>query len=64
MAGNPGLLTKALETLDPGRIGEINLLLDAVSRHAVSKDLTRRIISEMAARCDRIIRPIFILLLE
>lgn len=51
------LMVKALQILDPVRVGEINLLLDALSHRPRHRDLTYRVISGMAARCDHTLLP-------
>ena len=50
-------MVKTLQVLDPARIGEINLLLDALSQRARRRDLAHRVISGMAARCDHLLQP-------
>ncbi|MBA7634584.1 hypothetical protein ES703_42173 [subsurface metagenome] len=57
MAVNSNLMVRTLQILDPVRIGEINLLLDALSQRARRRDLTCRVISGMAARCDHTLQP-------
>ena len=57
MAVSGSRMVKALQILDPVRIGEINLLLDALSHRARRRDLTYRVISGMAARCDQLLQP-------
>lgn len=51
------LIINTLQLLDPIRIGEINLLLDALSHRARHTDLTDRVLSEMAAKCDHKLQP-------
>ena len=50
-------MIKTLEVLDPVRIGELNLLLDALSHRPRHRDLTYRVIFGMAARCDHTLLP-------
>jgi hypothetical protein len=50
-------IVKTLQVLDPVRIGELNLLLDALSHRTRHRDLTYRVISGMAARCDHTLLP-------
>lgn len=50
-------MVKTLQVLDPIRIGELNLLLDALSHRTRHRDLTYRVISGMAARCDHTLLP-------
>lgn len=57
MAINNHTMVKTLQTLDPVRIGELNLLLDALSQRARDRDLTHKVISGMAARCDHLLQP-------
>lgn len=57
MATNNSLTVKALQALDPARIGELNLLLAALSQRARRRDLAQRVISGMAARCDHLLQP-------
>ena len=57
MVTENSLMIKTLQLLDPVCIGEINLLLDALSHRPRPRDLTYRIICGMAAKCDRRLRP-------
>jgi septum formation topological specificity factor MinE len=57
MAIDSSPMVKVLQLLDPVRIGEINLLFDALSHHPRHKDLTYRVICVMAAKCDYRLQP-------
>lgn len=54
---NSSLMVKALQLLDPVRVGEINLLLDALSHRPRHRDLAYRVICGMAAKCDHRLQP-------
>jgi len=57
MVLNSSLMVKTLQILDPVRVGEVNLLLDALSHRPRHRDLTYRVICGMAAKCDHILQP-------
>ena len=57
MVINNSLIVKTLQILDPVRVGEINLLLDALSHRPRHRDLTYRVICGMAAKCDHMLQP-------
>ncbi len=57
MVINNSLMIKTLQILDPVRVGEINLLLDALSRRPRHRDLAYRVICGMAAKCDHMLQP-------
>lgn len=57
MVTKNGLMIKTLQLLDPVCVGEINLLLDALSHRPRHKDLAYRIICGMAAKCNNRLRP-------
>ncbi len=50
-------LSEALITLDPARLGEVNLLLQALATGAKAQDVTSKAVLAMAGRSDRIPQP-------
>lgn len=57
MATSYTSLQKALQRLDTGRIGELNLLVEVLARGPTPKDLTCWAILQTAGKCDRIPIP-------